>query len=209
MAQAVPDVSRKLRIFAASDLHNDSSRARQLADQAAKEGVDLILLGGDVVEDDTPEGIVGHFAGKGKPVLMVPGNHDFTATPFLAERYGAKNLHAYSLKVGDVGFFGCGGANVGLNALSEDEIYQTLIKAFERVKDCKRKVMVTHVHPSGSLIEQFSRFVKGSPGVRAAIDRLKPDIAICGHVHEAEGIEEKVGGTTVVNVGKRGKVIEL
>lgn len=209
MATPAKQSKDKLRIFAASCVHSDTSLAKKLADKAKREGVDLILLSGDIVEDDAPEGIVGKFAGTGKQVLMVAGNHDFHATPFLAERYGAKNLHAYSWKVGDVGFFGCGGANVGLNALSEEEIYQTLLKAFDRVKDCKRKVMVTHVHPSGSLIEKFSQFVHGSSGVRAAIDRLKPDVAICGHVHEAEGIEERIGSTQVVNVCKGGKILDI
>jgi len=39
----------------------------------------------------------------------------------------------------------------------------------------------------------------------ALIDKFKPDILLCSHVHEAEGIEEKVGKTKVINVGKKGK----
>jgi len=58
-------------------------------------------------------------------------------------------------------------------------------------------------------MEKFSRFVAGSEGVKKAIDLLKPDIAICGHVHEAEGIEERIGSTKLINVGKSGKIIEL
>ena len=58
-------------------------------------------------------------------------------------------------------------------------------------------------------MEQFSEFVPGSKGLRRAIEMTKPDIVICGHVHEAEGIEEMVGKTRVINVGKKGKLIEL
>jgi hypothetical protein len=69
--------------------------------------------------------------------------------------------------------------------------------------------MVTHGHPSGTMMEKFSSFVKGSSGVKKAIDTFHPNILICSHVHEAQGIEEKIGNTKVMNVGKKGKIIEL
>ena len=45
--------------------------------------------------------------------------------------------------------------------------------------------------------------------MRAAIDKFKPTIALCGHIHEAEGLEMKVGKTKLMNVSKNGKVFEL
>jgi len=69
--------------------------------------------------------------------------------------------------------------------------------------------MVTHVHPSKTLMAKLSSFVPGSTGVRRAIKKFQPDIAICSHVHEAEGIEEKIGRTKVINVGRKGKIIEV
>ena len=45
--------------------------------------------------------------------------------------------------------------------------------------------------------------------VREAIERFQPDLALCGHVHEAEGIEEKIGKTKLINVGRQGKIIEI
>lgn len=32
---------------------------------------------------------------------------------------------------------------------------------------------------------------------------------LSGHIHEAEGLSEKIGKTKVFNVGKKGKVIEI
>ena len=69
--------------------------------------------------------------------------------------------------------------------------------------------MVTHVHPSGTKMEKFTSIFHGSEGVRKAIKKFKPDILLCSHVHEAEGIEEKVGKTKVINVGKKGKIIDI
>ena len=84
--------------------------------------------------------------------------------------------------------FGCGGANIGVFQLDEDEIYDLIKKGYQRIKDVKKKIMVTHVHPSGSLMEKFTQIFPGSNGVRKAIDRFKPDILLCSHVHQAEGI---------------------
>ena len=58
-------------------------------------------------------------------------------------------------------------------------------------------------------MEKFSNIFPGSEGVRKAIETFKPDILLCSHVHEAEGIEEMIGKTKVINVGKRGKIIEV
>ena len=67
--------------------------------------------------------------------------------------------------------------------------------------------MVTHAHPFKSKAE-FSGF-QGSTGVRKAIKKFKPDIVISGHIHEAEGIEEKIGKTKVINVSRKAKVFEI
>ena len=69
--------------------------------------------------------------------------------------------------------------------------------------------MITHVHPSDTVMEKFTKYFPGSDGVKKAIDKFKPDFLLCSHVHEAEGIEEKVGKTKVINVGREGKIIEL
>ncbi|MEW6063335.1 MAG: metallophosphoesterase [Nanoarchaeota archaeon] len=203
-------MSKRLKILAAGDFHADTSLAKRLADVADKERVDLVILNGDLVEENKTQGIIKPFIDKKKKVFLIPGNHETIATTdFLAELYNVVNLHGYSIKYKDVGIFGCGGANIGLNQLSDEEIYNALKKGFEGVKDMRRKIMVTHVHPSKTTMEKFTSFFQGSNGVRRAIERFKPDIAICGHVHEAEGIEEKIGKTRVVNVGRKGKIIEV
>lgn len=202
---------KKLKILAAGDIHGDSSLANKLAEKAEKEHVDLVILCGDLTFfDKSASNLIGPFVKKHKKVLLVPGNHESIATAdFLAEVYGIKNIHGYSVKYKDVGIFGCSGANIGLNMLDEKETYDLLKKGFDKIKYLHKKIMVTHVHPSGTLIEKFSGFVPGSPGVRKAINKMHPDILLCSHVHEAEGIEEKIGKTKIINVGKKGKIIEI
>ena len=201
----------KLKILAAGDIHGDTNQAKKLAEQADKEDIDLVVLCGDLTyAEQSTEGIIGPFVKKNKKVLLIPGNHETVATAdFLAELYGVTNLHGYSIKYKDIGLFGCGGANIGLFQLGEDEIFELIKKGYERIKDAKMKILVTHIHPSGSLMEKFTSIFPGSDGVRKAIDVFKPKILLCSHVHEAEGIEEMIGKTKVINVGKGGKIIEV
>ena len=200
-----------MKILAASDIHSDKLLVEKLADKAEREKVDLVVLCGDLTQaEQSTEGVIGPFVAKKKKVLLIPGNHESVATAdFLAELYNVKNIHGYSVKYEDTGFFGCGGANIGLHQVGDEEIFDLLSKGFEKIKYLDKKIMVTHVHPSNCLIENFSSFVPGSEGVRKAVETLNPDILLCGHVHEAEGIEDRVGNTRVINVSKNGRVLEF
>jgi len=198
-----------MKILAASDLHGDILAARKLADKAKKENVNLVILCGDIESGDNADKIIEQFVKKDKKVLLVPGNWDsFATVDFLADFFGVKNIHGYSVRYEDIGIFGCGGADIGpLTRITEKEIFETLKKGYERISYLKKKIMVTHMHPAGSKSE-FSG-IEGSRSIKKAIEAFRPDILIHGHIHEAEGIEEKLGNTTVINVGKEGAIIEF
>lgn len=203
-----------MKILAAGDLHGDMAQASKLAEQAEKENVDLVILSGDLTFGEMhTKGLVGPFKAKGKKVLIIPGNHESLATTdFLVDFYGPDviNLHGYSIYSGDIGIFGAGSANIGIFQLPEKELLDVLKKGFAKVKNKKTKIMVTHVHPEGTLMGKLGHIsVPGSSAVRRFIEDEQPDIAICSHVHEAEGIEESIGKTRVVNVGKFGKIFEV
>lgn len=202
---------KKLKILAAGDIHGDIDLANRLAERAKKEDVDLVILCGDITyHEQSTDNLIGPFVKRKEKVLLIPGNHETIATAdFLSELYSVKNIHGYSVKYKDIGIFGAGGANIGLFQLEEDEIYDLLKKGFDKIKYLKKKIMVTHVHPKKSKMEKFTKFFPGSSGVRKAIEKFHPDILLCSHVHEAEGIEEKIGNTRVINVGKKGKIIEI
>ena len=201
-----------MKILAAGDLHGDTRQVKKLAERAKKEKVDLVILCGDISDNESKtEGMIGPFLKKDQKVILVPGNHETIATAdFLADLYGITNLHGYSMSVEDIGLFGCGFANMGPSTpLNESEIFGILKKGHDKIKKNKRKIMVTHVHPQGTLIEKLSQFVEGSEGVRDAVKKLKPDVLLCGHVHEAAGIEEKIGKTRVINAGREGIVVDI
>ncbi|MFP4567734.1 MAG: metallophosphoesterase [Candidatus Woesearchaeota archaeon] len=199
-----------LRILGAGDIHGNVFLARDLAERAVRENVDLVVLCGDLIEDSASDNVLKPFRDKDLKMLLVHGNHESLASAnFLAYINKAKLMHGYGARYGDIGFFGCGSANIGVNGLSEDEIFSTLNKAHDGISYLQKKVMITHVHPAGSDMEKFSAFVPGSLGVSDAIKQFKPDILLCSHVHEAQGLEEQLEGTRVINVGPKGKIIDL
>ena len=201
-------MAKKFKILAASDIHGESALVKKLAIRAEKEKVDLVVLCGDLTGWTETSGILKPFKDKNKKVLIIPGNHDsFATTDFLAELYGVKNIHGYSVKYEDVGFFGAGGADLGPGRITEKEMMETLKKAHAGLEGIRKKIMVTHMHPSGS-VSEFSG-IPGSKAITQAIKKFKPDILLHGHIHEASGFEQNIGKTRVINVGREGRIIEI
>ena len=198
-----------MRILAAADIHGDSRVAKKLAERAKKERAELVVLCGDITGILDSKDLIKPFKDKGQKVLVLPGNWDsFATVDFLAQLYGVRNLHGYSVKYEDIGFFGAGGADgPGEGRVGERELIKSLEKAHSGLKGVKKKVMLTHAHPAGGKSE-FSG-VEGSESVRKAVEKFKPNLLLHGHIHEGEGLESKIGNTKVVNVGRKGTILEI
>jgi len=198
---------KKFKILAASDFHGDSKVTKRLAEKAEREKVDLVVLAGDMVGIVESDNILKPFIDKGKKVVFVPGNWESSETAaFLSKLYGAKNVGENYVKYGDVGVFGIGSPDWTFD-IDDKKTFKKLKKDFEKIKDLEKKIMVSHINPADTKSE-FSG-VAGSKELRRAIDEFQPDLFISGHIHEAEGLQEKIGKTRVVNVGKKGKIIEV
>jgi len=202
-------MAKKMKILAASDIHGESKTAKRLAEMAKNEKVDLVILCGDIFGFKESNNLIKPFRDVNKKVLIVPGNWDsFATTDFVAEFYGIRNVHGYSVKYNNVGFFGAGGAEApGPGESTDKEILQNLKKAHANLKGIEKKIMITHMHPEGSKSE-FSG-IPGSKAITKAIKEFKPDILLHGHIHEASGFEEYIGKTRVINAGKEGRIIEI
>ena len=200
-----------MRILSVGCIHGSKAMVEDLAQKAEDEQVDLVILAGDLSSHEgETEGVIGPFLKKKKKVIFVPGNHDsFATADFLAEFYGVKNIHGYSVKYEDVGIFGCSAVNCGINQISEKETFDLLKQGFEKVRYLQKKIMVTHVHPSDTKMEKLSNLVHGNKAVRKALDEFKPDLLLCSHVHEGRGLEETIGKTRVLNVATQAQVIDI
>lgn len=205
------------RIFAATDIHGDVNLIKRLAEEAYKQKADVVVLCGDLTWADTEVPVlISPFTDKGLDVFLIPGNHETPATvSFLERLYSPKvrNIHDYPIVIKakngkKIGFFGCGSANIGLFELNESEIEYILKKGYEKISDSDFKIMVTHVPPFNTKVDDLG-FPTGSIGVRETIEKFNPDFCLCGHIHETFGKQDKIGKTKIINVGRKGTLIEL
>lgn len=201
---------KKFKILAAGDFHGDSSITKKLAERAEKEDVDLVILTGDITGLIETENIIKPFQEKGRKVVFVPGNWESSETAeFLSKLYGAKNIGDHYVKYGNVGIFGIGSPDWSFD-IDNKETFERLRQDFEKLtkdKNLEKKILVSHIHAADTKSE-FSG-ISGSRELRKAIEEFQPDLFLSGHIHEGEGLQEKIGKTRVINVGKRGKIIEI
>lgn len=199
---------RRLRILAAADLHGDNELAERLAEKAKKAKVDLVILAGDLHGAFEGGNVISPFKKAGQKVVFVPGNWDsIDEVDIIRKRHKIKNLDGYYVNYKGVNLLGFGNPDFRL-APDEKKTIEKLGKNFEKLKTHKgKKVLVSHLHAAGSKAE-FSG-IKGDTGLRKAIDYFEPDVFISAHIHEAEGIEEKIGKTKVVQVGRKGRILDI
>ena len=201
------EVKKKFKILAAGDFHGDSSITKKLAEKAHKEKVDLVILTGDLTSPLETKNLLKPFIDKGEKVVFVPGNWDSSETiNFLSQLYGIKNLSEKYARYDNVGIFGVGSPDWQME-LDDKKTFEKLRKDFEKIKDLEKKIMVSHLHAAGTKSELSG--IPGNEALREAIDRFQPDLFLSGHIHELEGVEELIGKTRVVNVGKKGKIFEI
>lgn len=193
--------------MAAGDIHGSEVIAENLAKKAEKYKVDFVILTGDIFNPLKKERVISPFKKRNLEVLFIPGNWDTDLdVKFLKEQYKLKSLDGYYFRKDNVDFIGIGSSNFKMDHTEKD--FKKIKNLFEVIKSHDNKrVLVSHLHPMGSVAE-FSG-IRGSYFLRKLIDEIKPDIAISSHIHEAEGLEQKMGKTKFFVVGKKGKIIDI
>lgn len=150
----------------------------------------------------------------GPRVLIVPGNMDRKdVVPDLWNEVGLINIHRGSYHYRSFGFIGMGGMVVrNPNRLGDplryyhldDDVYQSLSKAYSDILRSVYRVVVTHQPPREALDTIYSGERTGSVGLRKFVEGYRPDLLLCGHIHEDRG-KTQIGSTEVVNVGEMRK----
>jgi uncharacterized protein len=193
-----------MRILAFSDLHQDLGQAEELVRMANQ--ADVVVGAGDFASvhkglEETIDALRGIEA----PTILVPGNNETEdALREAAARWDAATvLHGESHDLDGVTFFGLG-AGVPTTPwgwsfdLSEDEAERALAPAPE---GC---VLVLHSPPKGHVDDGL-----GSTAILAAVERVRPPLAVCGHIHQCWEQESRVGETLVRNLGPVGAYLEV
>ncbi len=196
----------KLLIF--SDIHNAwKSLERLLAIEA-----DYYIAAGDQLTWSKGEDRCGEILQtRGDKVYVLPGNHESAEQiQGMCARFGLHCLHERHIQVGRWQVAGLGYSNpTPFNTpgeYSEPQITERL----QRFADLEPLVLVCHAPPHGTALDQIRPGLHaGSHAVREFIDQRQPAYFFCGHIHEAEGVEVRMGKTFAKNVGRQGHLLEL
>jgi Icc-related predicted phosphoesterase len=195
-----------VRLLAFSDIHRDMRQAGRLAERARD--VDVVLAAGDLASVHRGlEEVIEVLAAIETPTVLVAGNNETDAALRAAcVGWSAGHvLHGQGVEIDGVSFFGLGG---GVPVTPWDWSFDlTEEEAAERLAACPRgAVLVVHSPPKGHV--DGSRRL-GSQAVLEAIEDKQPRFAVCGHIHEAAGEQDRIGESRVLNVGPSGIVLDL
>ena len=191
-----------MRILAFSDLHLARARAADIV--AASGAADLVIGAGDfcTMRQGLPEAME-MLAGLQAPLVAVPGNAESVDELRAAVGPGVTVLHGDGCEIDGLRIYGLGYGvpRTPFGAWSCD-----LSEAFaaELLAGCvKAHVLVTHSPPKGVCDVTSAGQSVGSTAIRAAIERIRPRLALCGHIHDSWGQEGRLGASRVVNLGPR------
>lgn len=197
-----------MRILAFTDPHG-SKRAFFTIRKKAKKA-DIVICAGDFTMFSYGIFFILKFMNKfNKPVLLVHGNHeDEKVLRKLSGRF--KNIffiHKGSLSLNNILFLGYGGGGFSI----ADKGFIRIEKRFEKkIKRHKGKViLITHAPPYKTRLDKVLDQHCGSKSITNFIKKTKPDICICGHLHENNNKHDFIRKTLIINPGPYGKMIKI
>jgi putative phosphoesterase len=196
-----------MNILAISDLHGSTHKA--LNNYLKNNKIDLIVIAGDITDfgpAELAEDILNEISSYGIPVVAIPGNCDPQGVSSQLDNSKAINIHGKSTTVKNVGICGFGGSNLTPFdtplEFGEIEIFEELDKIMVEMKDQDIKILVTHAPPLNTNADKLPNGDHvGSESIRKIIEDYKPNINICGHIHEAQSIDQ-IGETIILNPGQ-------
>ncbi|MHC1625260.1 MAG: metallophosphoesterase family protein [Methermicoccaceae archaeon] len=215
-----------------SDMHGSYDRVESIVEAAGGAAggmvdgkVDATVLAGDITHfgngaNTGMVNIIEWLRDRTGNVFAVLGNCDPTPVAEIVEKAGATLLHGRAVMWHgpvDVCLLGLSGSTpTPFNTPSEypeevfEGILEDMLSAAEDMgagrvlhgEDAPPLVLVSHTPPHGVLDTTIRGDHVGSQAVRNVLGKV--DVLICGHVHEAYGVEQ-VEKTLVVNVAEASK----
>ena len=211
---------RDITIAVIGDVHAERERLDRVLARLAPHEAELVLLVGDIgvdppwneparsaqraAHDDSMREMIGRVRERlGDNVLFVPGNHDLADPPpgLPAVNCDRRIVEASSLRIA-----GLGGAGPGRFGFPYEWEEADVSRVLERLAAEPGLVDLAlfHAPPDACRLDLTKRGDHvGSSAVRRFIAQTRPAFFVCGHIHEAWGVET-IEGVPCLNAGSLG-----
>lgn len=177
-----------MKVLALTDVHKSVAWLRKALEFAIGNGIDTVTISGDF-QEAKPIELLANFKGR---VFAVPGNMDGTEELEALEEAGL-SIHGKVVKYEGYTF-------IGLGALNFKSTLENVSKALSSGR-LSNLVLVSHFPPKDSKVDKaFNLMHVGSGSIRSFIETYRPLLCLCGHIHEARGLD-RLGNTLIVNPG--------
>jgi Icc-related predicted phosphoesterase len=169
--------------------------------------VDALVVGGDITTFGSPQDVrraVELWRPLAPRLFAVAGNMDSPAIDDELVELGV-SLDGRGVVVEDVGLFGVSAAPYSpLHTpyeLPDDELARRAADGHREAATARWTVFCPHAPPYGTACDRLrSGEHVGSRALRSFVERERPDVLLCGHIHESRGTD-RLGTTRVVNPG--------
>jgi hypothetical protein len=195
-----------LRILGFADFHGRMDSVKQASRLVSVKRPEVVVVAGDLANRDVQkaESILEELSKFASKVLFVPGNMDEQALANRKDNGRVVCLHGKGIAHDGAWFMGLGGAAASpfrapfeLDEAEADRILAGTVGA----SSSQFSVLVSHCPPKDTKVDLAAgRWHVGSEAVRRFIEKNRPTLVVCGHIHEAQGIDA-IGKTSIVNVG--------
>jgi Icc-related predicted phosphoesterase len=197
-----------MKLLAFVDLHGDAGCLKRLIKRAKNKDIDLVVTAGDLTMfEDHMRHILRKLNSIGKKVLIIPGNHESEKNlrDAVKSYENCVEFNKKAVKVGGYVFLGYGEGGFSLN----DPEFRKVSRGWYGKYQKEKVILVLHGPPFGTRLDKIDGKYVGNKDFRKFIERIKPKMVICGHLHETAGKIDKIGKTKVINPGWEGAVVEL
>ena len=137
------------------------------------------------------------------PVVFVPGNHDLPEPP--PDTNGI-NADGRVVEIAGLSIAGLGGSGPAHHGFPYEWNEQEAAAKIETMLGDRRSVdlFLFHAPPVNTSLDRlWTGGHVGSSAIANAIERARPRLLLCGHIHEAWGVE-CVSGAPCINAGALG-----
>lgn len=182
-----------MKVLATADLHGSQYRLNLLLKNIERYSPDLVVVCGDITQFGPGE-LAKNFLNQ-IPVttFAIPGNIDTKDVSKAIDESKAINIDMKQVEKNGFSFIGVSGTATKLFSVDKKLLDE-------------KSILVSHEPPYGLQDRVFLGMHTGSKELREIVDKYKPRLVLCGHIHEDPGYT-KTNNTVVVNcsMGKRGE----